>query len=78
MPFFSGGNPFGSHFGKVFATRAREADEFYSSITPTTLSQDKANVMRQALAGMLWSKQYLPCTCTTWRRGEEGRATSNF
>ena len=50
--------PFGKHFDEVFADRLREADEFYKSVTPPTVSEDAANVMRQALAGMLWSKQF--------------------
>ncbi len=50
--------PFGKPFDDLFATRAREADEFYTSITPPSTSKDAANVMRQALAGMLWSKQF--------------------
>ena len=50
--------PFGNSFEKVFADRLREADEFYKSVTPSSVSEDKANVMRQALAGMLWSKQF--------------------
>lgn len=49
---------FGKPFDQVFASRLREADEFYKSVTPSTISEDEANVMRQALAGMLWSKQF--------------------
>jgi hypothetical protein len=52
------GKAFGKRFDEVFADRVREADEFYKSITPPSASQDEANVMRQALAGMLWSKQF--------------------
>ena len=52
------GHPFGEDFDKVFADRLREADEFYRSVTPPSVSEDAANVMRQALAGMLWSKQF--------------------
>ncbi len=52
------GNPFGKKFDEVFAERLREADEFYKSVTPPSVSEDKANVMRQAIAGMLWSKQF--------------------
>jgi Mannosylglycerate hydrolase MGH1-like glycoside hydrolase domain len=51
-------DPFGKNFDKVFADRLREADEFYRSVTPPSVSKDAANVMRQALAGMLWSKQF--------------------
>jgi hypothetical protein len=52
------GEPFGKDFDKVFADRLREADEFYKSVTPPSVSKDAANVMRQAIAGMLWSKQF--------------------
>ncbi len=50
--------PFGKPFDEVFADRLREADAFYQSVTPPSVSADAANVMRQALAGMLWSKQF--------------------
>ena len=50
--------PFGKPFDQVFASRLREADEFYKSVTPLAVSDDAAKVMRQALAGMLWSKQF--------------------
>ena len=49
---------FGSHFDAVLKARQSEADEFYQSITPASASADAASVMRQALSGMLWSKQY--------------------
>jgi hypothetical protein len=52
------GKPFGKEFDEVFAGRVREADEFYKSVTPPSVSKDAANVMRQAVAGMLWSKQF--------------------
>ncbi len=51
-------NPFGKQFDDVFADRLREADELYQSVTPPSVSKDEANVMRQAIAGMLWSKQF--------------------
>jgi hypothetical protein len=50
--------PFGPAFADTFAARLKEADEFYRSVTPPSVSPDAAHVMRQALAGMLWSKQY--------------------
>jgi hypothetical protein len=49
---------FDATFDAVLSARHREADEFYASVIPSTLSPDAANVMRQALAGMLWSKQF--------------------
>jgi hypothetical protein len=45
-------------FDEIFATRLAEADEFFTSITPKSLSGDERRVHRQALAGMLWTKQY--------------------
>jgi hypothetical protein len=51
-------NPFGNEFEKTLAARLQEADEFYQSVTPPSVSPDAANVMRQAVAGMLWSKQF--------------------
>ncbi len=49
---------FGDDFDRQVDRLRREADEFYGTIIPASLSADGANVMRQALAGMLWSKQY--------------------
>ncbi len=49
---------FGTEFDKTLAVRLQEADEFYRSVTPPSISPDAANVMRQAIAGMLWSKQF--------------------
>jgi hypothetical protein len=54
----SSGEPFGTRFDEVFAARIREANDFYKTVTPSSINEDEANVMRQAIAGMLWSKQY--------------------
>ena len=48
----------GADFDRIFDERLAEADAFYSSVTPPSLSADAAAVMRQAIAGMLWSKQF--------------------
>jgi hypothetical protein len=45
-------------FDQIFEIRRAEADEFYANVIPSHLDADQANVMRQALAGMLWSKQF--------------------
>jgi hypothetical protein len=58
--------PFGGHFEEVLRTRKQEADEFYASVTPPALDEDAANVMRQALAGMLWSKQFYHYDVDKW------------
>ena len=59
------GDPF-SNFDKGFQARRGEADEFYRGITPERVSADEALVMRQALAGMLWSKQYFFFDVDRW------------
>jgi hypothetical protein len=46
--------------------RRKEADEFYASVIPVSLDPDAANVMRQALAGMLWSKQFYYYDVNRW------------
>ncbi len=51
-------NAFGKGFDDIFDKRKTEADEFYASVTPPKANKDEANVMRQAIAGMLWSKQF--------------------
>jgi hypothetical protein len=60
------GGAFGTHFDEVLRTRRQEADVFYASVIPSSLSADAANVMRQALAGMLWSKQYYFFDVNRW------------
>jgi hypothetical protein len=60
------GDPFGGEFTEVMQVRRREADEFYRGITPQRVSEDEARVMRQALAGMLWSKQYFGFDVEKW------------
>ena len=61
-----GTGPFGSQFEAVLQARRREADEFYAAIIPASLGADGANVMRQALAGMLWSKQFYHYDVDKW------------
>jgi hypothetical protein len=58
--------PLGFAFDELVTQRRREADEFYGSITPPSLGPDAANVMRQALAGMLWSKQFYYYDVKKW------------
>jgi hypothetical protein len=57
---------FGARFGQIVEARQREADEFYRTITPAGVGGDAASVMRQALAGMLWSKQYFFFDVDKW------------
>ncbi|OHB63643.1 MAG: glucosidase, partial [Planctomycetes bacterium RBG_13_60_9] len=59
-------NPFGKSFDEIFEARHREADLFYRSVTPPSIGEDQARVMRQALAGMLWTKQYYYFDADRW------------
>ncbi len=58
--------PFGPWIAETYAARLKEADEFYRSVTPPSVSPDEANVMRQAIAGMLWSKQFFFFDGDSW------------
>jgi len=58
-------NPFVA-FDDIFAARVADADEFYARITPDSLTEDERRVHRQALAGMLWSKQYYYFDLDRW------------
>ncbi|MDV2502869.1 MAG: glucosidase [bacterium] len=60
----------GADFDQVFLERQREADEFYATIIPRHLSPDVQNVMRQAFAGLLWSKQFYHYVVEEWLRGD--------
>ena len=62
----SKGNAFGKQFHETFSERIREANDFYRSVTPASVSKDTADVMRQAIAGMLWSKQYFFFDGNSW------------
>jgi hypothetical protein len=58
--------PFDGRFEATMEQRRGEADAFYHAITPAGVSQDTANVMRQAFAGMLWSKQFFTLDADKW------------
>jgi hypothetical protein len=55
-----------AEFDQIFASRQAEADEFYARITPASLNEDQRRVHRQALAGVLWSKQYYYFDLDQW------------
>ena len=61
----------GTEFERVIATRRTEADRFYETVIPPGLDDDNALVMRQALAGLLWGKQYYEYDVHRWL-GEHG------
>jgi hypothetical protein len=58
-------------FEETIEARRSETDEFYRGVTPKSATEDEARVMRQALAGMLWTKQYYFFDGDKWL-GEHG------
>src|SRR4051812_4595933 len=63
-----GPRPLGAAFTRVLGARRAEADSFYATVIPESLDAGDALVMRQALAGMLWGKQYYEYDVHRWLR----------
>ncbi len=62
-------DPFGG-FDEVLEARRREADEFYADLQCGLADADARNVQRQALAGMVWSKQFYYFDIPEWLKGD--------
>jgi len=71
------GKLFGPSFDKTFAARQREADEFYAALTPQSAGADLGQIMRQAFAGMLWSKQTYIYEVNHWLQERGGNNSRN-
>ena len=69
-PGDDGTEAFGTAFDQVIEARRAEADEFYAELTPDSASADEAMVMRQAFAGLLWSKQLFYVDVKRWLDGD--------
>ena len=65
-------NPLGGSFEAIFDTRRAEADAFFATLAPPEISDDARRVQRQALAGLLWSKQFYHYNVRTWLDGDPG------
>ncbi len=63
-------DPFDQLFEQTFANRIQEADQFFATVIPPSVlaDSDRTNVMRQALAGMMWTKQYFHYDLDQWLR----------
>jgi len=59
-----------SEFDQVFADRKSEADEFYETVIPQTCDPDTRAIMRQAFAGLLWTKQFYHYIVRDWLKGD--------
>jgi hypothetical protein len=67
----------GHSFVEIIGRRQQEADLFYESITPTNMTDDQAMLMRQALAGTLWTKQYYYFDLDKWLEEHNGHPTAS-
>jgi hypothetical protein len=65
-------NPFSSGTSSIFIQRKEEADAFYASVLPGNISAEDALIQRQALAGLLWSKQYYHFDVERWLSSSDG------
>jgi len=68
-------DPFGETYQKIFDERIKEADDFYESIIPAERNEDQRRIMRQAYAGMLWSKQFYYYVVKDWLNGDPAQPT---
>ncbi len=57
-------------FEDIFSRRRAEADEFHAALAPPSLSLEQAAIQRQALAGMLWTKQFYYYFVEQWLEGD--------
>jgi len=64
-------NPF-DKFDQIVSSRLTDADVFYNKISPGSLDEDQRRVHRQALAGMLWTKQYYYFDLDKWLDEHDG------
>lgn len=65
-------NAFTRGFENIFEVRKQEADEYYAAILPKGVSDDMARIQRQAIAGLLWCKQYYHYDVETWLTTSDG------
>jgi hypothetical protein len=64
------GGPFGVAFETTMRARQEEADAFFDALLPAERSEDARRVMRQAVAGLLWSKQFYHLDVRRWLAGD--------
>ena len=61
---------FDDSFDQCFEDRIQEADEFYATKISPDLSADRRMIMRQAYAGLLWTKQFYYYSVNAWLDGD--------
>ena len=59
-------------FDEIFGARIHETNEFYQGITPSSLNEDQAELLRKSFAGLLWTKQFYYLDVYKWHNGGPG------
>ena len=72
LPGEASRDPF-ADFDEIFSVRKAEADEFYVDLAPSSLPDEHRGIQRQALAGMLWTKQFYHYIVEQWLEGDPGQ-----
>jgi hypothetical protein len=67
---WTSGDPLGEEFERTLELRGAEADAFYAAVIPDSVPAEAKPVMRQAFAGMLWSKQFYKYDVRRWLDGD--------
>jgi hypothetical protein len=67
--------PFGRDVNHIFEKRKQEANDFYNELLPVDLNNEQRNIQRQALAGLLWSKQFYYYDVEKWLSQTDDTAT---
>jgi hypothetical protein len=62
--------PLGEAFDAVFASRIKEAEEFFAGVIPSRLDAEERNLARQAYAGLLWCTQFYDYVVNEWLAGD--------
>ncbi len=64
--------PFDDDFNALFGKRKAEADDYYTKVLTKNINSSAAKIQRQALSGLLWSKQYYHYNIEKWLDNDDG------
>ena len=68
-------DPLGASFDQTLAVRVKEADQFYDSVIPVKPNKEERQIILQAAAGLLWSKQFYHYIVADWLHGDPAGPT---
>jgi hypothetical protein len=62
-------------FDRIGTARRAEADDFFAELAPPSASAEEALVLRQAIAGLMWGKQFFHYDVERWLTGDPAGPT---